>query len=436
MTLLCWVVDLCATFIELFLFYWIIEAIFENQKKYHSILYSLTGAVIIILFNHISLFSHLNMFVFFLVLFLGGCSIVRKELFSILSMAAFYVFCVGCFEFFYVSLLMTNLLFGKNVLSGILQLGLPRILFIITCKIAEFLLILFVRVWILKIHKEYFSTTKLFVLAIGGYVGFIYMVKQTFSSYNTDIPKLWMSIFATLLLLLFILLFEIDLRGKRAQTERELLNRTLLEEKYQSLNELYSRNAKLYHDLNNHLNTLYHMMENKDIERAKHYIATISKPVMELKKVTWTGDDIVDVVLNSKINTMEKYGIEYHIDVEYPANTGILPSDLCTILSNLLDNAIDATHENTAVKGSVNIKMQSIRKFLLIEISNPSTPVIIGDTGVPLTSKNQSSLHGWGLQNVKQTTEKYNGSFQCEYSNGVFFTSVLLFYPQQKLVTN
>lgn len=335
MKILCWIVDFLATVLEIALFYKVLNTVYHIAYKKIFAVYIISGACLIILFNQIALFSQLNMLLFFFVITAGGCLKIKKNFFHILSIATFYNFFIGSFEFSYASILMSQPLFGKDLLAVILQVGFPRILFIVSCKAGEICCV-FLFCWLIKrLNVTKPAPWQLFILAASGYIGVIYMIQQTFSSYNADVPVLWMAIFSGLLLLLFILLFEIDLRQRRSRLERELLNQKLLEEKYESLNELYTRNARLYHDLNNHLNTLYHILDgNDDTQKAREYIRTISKPIRDLRKVTWTGNDIVDVVLNSKLHMFENAGIPYQIDVNCPAESGILPSDLCSILSN------------------------------------------------------------------------------------------------------
>ena len=170
----------------------------------------------------------------------------------------------------------------------------------------------------------------------------IYLMHKTFSNYF-EAPKFWVILIAFLLLLFTVLLFEIDLRNRQHLLEKEALSKHLLEEKYQNLNEVYSQNARLYHDLNNHLIALDHLLDDGNIPEAKTYIAAIQKPVQILKKTHWTGDDVVDAVLNNKIQLMENRNIHYEIQTDFPDKTGIEAADLCTILANLLDNAIEAT---------------------------------------------------------------------------------------------
>lgn len=428
MTILCWSIDFCATFLELFLFLALLETIFQKHKRMISAVLSLMTAVFtILLLNQIALFSHLNLLFLFLILSAWGCLIVREEYFAIISMASFYVLCLGCYDFFYASILMAIPRFGEDVLSAVLQIGWFRIFFIVTCKLGNLALFLLIRFWIRRTDRGRFTALQMILISVGGYIGFIYIVQQTFTAYTPSVSKLWIMVFAALILLFFILLFEIDLRGKREKLEREQRNITLLEEKYQSLNEMYSQNAKLYHDLNNHLTVLDHLLEDGSTDAARQYLADISTPIRELRKITWTGNDIVDVILNNKIESMKKAGISYRIHAEFPDGTGIADADICTILSNLLDNAIEAVKKLSG-ENSIDIRIKNINRILLIQIKNPSSFVKITKDGIPHTSKKANGFHGWGLRNVAQAAEKYDGILQCEYKDGIFEAAVTLFY--------
>lgn len=429
MAVLCWIVDFCATFLEPFLFLKLLETVFQKHKRITAAVLSLITALItILLLNQIALFSHLNLLFLFLMLSVGGCLIVREEFFAVISMAAFYVLFLGCYDFFYISILMAIPCFGKDALSAVLQIGWFRIFFIVTCKLGNIALFLLVRIWIRKTDRGKFNALQMMLISAGGYIGFIYIVHQTFNAYTPSVSRLWIAVFAALILLFFILLFEIDLRGKREKLKHEQQNLTLLEEKYQSLNEMYSQNARLYHDLNNHLTILNHLLEDGAAEKARLYLADISAPIRELKKTVWTGNDIVDVIFNNKIEAMKKEGIDHHIHAEFPDGTGIADADICTILSNLLDNAIEAVKNFPGQEHFIDIRIKNMNKILLIQVKNPSSFVKITKDGIPHTSKRSNGFHGWGLRNVAQAAEKYDGILHCKYKDGIFEAAVTLFY--------
>lgn len=155
-------------------------------------------------------------------------------------------------------------------------------------------------------------------------------------------------------------------------------------------------------------------------------------PVQLLKKTSWTDNDVVDAVLNDKIQLMENQGIHYDVQAEFPYNTGIEDADLCTILANLLDNAIKATKQLPEQTVPIKIHIQSIKKFVIIEIRNPSLEIEFATDGFPKRT-NKSSFHGWGLHNVAQAVEKYDGALQFNYKNGIFAASAMLFFPQKPI---
>ena len=430
MTALFMVCDYGFTLIELFLFFIILKAIYSDINYKYAVIISIISALCTTLINQISLFSAYSVILFVLSTFIGGCILIRKDYFMLLSISAFYVLMMGCYEFCYVSLIMHFSSYGADYLTLILDYGWRRFVFSLTTKCGQIIAVLLVCAVIRRIAKEKFYVWKLAIVTVLGYISILYMVHSTFQNYTTTTSKLWMVFAAFLLLLFFILLFEIDLRSRRHLQEKEALSKHLLEEKYQNITAMFNQNAMLYHDIRNHLYTLYHLLEENRVSDAKEYIENIQKPIQLLKKTSWTDNDVVDAVLNDKIQLMENQGIRYDIQAEFPYNTGIEDADICTILANLLDNAIKATAQLPEQTTPVGIRIQSIKKFVIIEIRNPSPKVEFTNDGMPKRA-NKSAFHGWGLHNVAQAVEKYDGALQFNYKDGIFAASAMLFFPQK-----
>ena len=120
------------------------------------------------------------------------------------------------------------------------------------------------------------------------------------------------------------------------------------------------------------------------------------------------------------------------INAQLPANTGIAEDDLCTVLTNLLDNAIESMdREKENLPGDtpvIRITLRSIHHFLVINVSNPC----IGHSPIGprlfLTSKKDNIHHGWGLKSVRKTVHKYNGSLSLEMTDGRFTATAMMFY--------
>ncbi len=199
----------------------------------------------------------------------------------------------------------------------------------------------------------------------------------------------------------------------------------LLEEKYRSIKEIYSNNAKLYHDLNNHLNVLYTLLKEKNIEEAQQYITEIGVPIRRLSNISWTGNEVIDIIINYEIDKMKDKNIDYDIKACYPADTNLNAQDIGIMIGNLLDNAIEAM-EKSKVDGKIKLSMKQIHQFLIIKVTNPCEENLVFSGLYPETTKEDKELHGWGLRSVSDIVDKYDGSLKCRNNEGVFEVNILL----------
>ena len=106
MTALFMIFDYGFTFIEVFLFFIILKAIYSDINYKYAFIITLVSACCTTFINQISLFSAFSVIIFVLSTFIGGCILVRKDYFMLLSISAFYVLMMGCYEFCYASLIM------------------------------------------------------------------------------------------------------------------------------------------------------------------------------------------------------------------------------------------------------------------------------------------------------------------------------------------
>lgn len=226
---------------------------------------------------------------------------------------------------------------------------------------------------------------------------------------------------------------------RKSRLLKEALNTNrMLNEQYEVLQKTYTDNAMLFHDMNNHLQTIYHMAENDGNAQIKEYVSRISSPIKEISNILWSGIGIVDAIINDKKKYAENKGYAFWFDVELPSNTGIATEDFCTILSNLLDNAIESldrqseTSQNSSVenfKPQIKVSLRRINRFLMIQVSNPCTEIPKPQKGLFDSLKPDKFRHGWGLKSIKKSVAKYNGSFSCDILDGNFIATAILFFP-------
>lgn len=221
------------------------------------------------------------------------------------------------------------------------------------------------------------------------------------------------------------------IRLKRRTLKREENKVKMLGHQYERLWQAWSENAMLFHDMENHLQAIYHLAEAAGNQEICQYISNISKPMERLTGILWTNIGIVDAVLNAKKQLAEEKGYQMDINAQLPANTGIREDDFCTILTNLLDNAIESMdrEKDDIVKAQpIEVSLRHIHHFLVIRVSNPCSGEYLEKHGFFPTAKKNRFLHGWGLKNVRRTVQKYDGSLALEVEEGRFVALAMLFF--------
>ncbi len=204
----------------------------------------------------------------------------------------------------------------------------------------------------------------------------------------------------------------------------------VLEENYHLLTDLYQKNERLYHDMNHHLQMIYHLAKKNEIPEITEYVNSISTPIDELSDTIWSGVDVVDAILNHTVLDAQRQGIKIDVNAEFPKNCNITSDDLCVILFNLLDNAMEACLRcmpRLEITPRIDVTIRRIHQFLIIKIQNPCImPRRL--FGIFPTTKADARHHGIGLRNVREKVEKYNGSLEISMEGNLFTATALLFF--------
>lgn len=267
------------------------------------------------------------------------------------------------------------------------------------------------------------------IIVIITFISIITLSQQTILFIADDTLDMWMIL--EVILMMAVLIFNIN---RQYEFEKELARlkteqAELLERDYTTLNNAYAINAKLFHDFHNHIAFLRHLLSNAKLEEAIQYLDELQTPVQKITKTIWTGDEMVDYIINSKAATAKEHNIQYEAQVEFPRHTNLRSVDLCAILGNLLDNALEAAEQvPEKEKRFIQLTIRRINQMLIIKVENSfSNPIILQD-GVLTTSKVKNGLHGWGLKSAQAAAEKYDGTVQTSYKDKVFKSVATLSY--------
>lgn len=152
----------------------------------------------------------------------------------------------------------------------------------------------------------------------------------------------------------------------------------------------------------------------------------------ELMEEYRTGNQLVDYLLTQKAAELRSAGIKTCFEVAVPASLPFEERDLCGLLSNLLDNAGEASAAEPADDAEVRLSMRIARGYLCIKVSNRCSRNVLGDNPRLRTTKERPSEHGIGLRVVRAITGKYDGAFSTSMEYGYFVASALLALPPGK----
>lgn len=208
--------------------------------------------------------------------------------------------------------------------------------------------------------------------------------------------------------------------GKKSQ---KLLNTQLKlqSEEFQlklrdELTHANTENKKLRHDLKHHFTVLQSKIK-EDPEYALEYVKQLSDHV-EIVTYANTNNEILNYILNTKAAIAHQMDIPF----EYKISDALLfinDFDLISILGNALDNAIEALQ--FVKEAWIHMEIASYEDTVIIKIENPCDSARIKwNDDVLSTSKKDKDKHGYGLKNIKEQCEKYQGSMEINIENAIF----------------
>jgi len=196
-------------------------------------------------------------------------------------------------------------------------------------------------------------------------------------------------------------------------------------ESYIEMNEKNTELRRFRHDTKNLLIALRSLVSEGKNDQALEYIDKMQTGLDTAKiKMFETGNHIADALLESKAKTAHRYGIKISIEGNIP-NGNIEDVDLVILLSNLLDNAIEASIQTD---GDKFIEIRSILKknIWILNVKNPcDKEVIIKDNRIEST-KDDNEAHGFGLANIERITSKYNGRLQLSFEDHIFTATTIV----------
>ncbi|ALU38066.1 sensor histidine kinase [Clostridium autoethanogenum] len=195
------------------------------------------------------------------------------------------------------------------------------------------------------------------------------------------------------------------------------------------IQQMYNGIRGIKHDMRNHINNLKWLVTEGKYNEMEKYFNDISNTVNKLDFKFGTGNSVTDVIINDFYRKALKNNILFESDFTFPSSFRLDVFDISIILSNILENALDACKKQSLESKPFIIITSSKKKNLFfIDVKNSFESQIKFDntTKLPVSSKSDKSIHGIGLKNVQTVARKYFGDIDIEIENKVFNLTVML----------
>lgn len=195
---------------------------------------------------------------------------------------------------------------------------------------------------------------------------------------------------------------------------------------YQELQDRYERSIKIVHDVKKHVSALEDLIIAENYDIAENYKESLFKELNKLQPAFRNKSKILTVIINDELIKAEKYNIEMEMIID-DVNIDILTDiDITTIISNILDNAIEAVSELPECKRRILFIIKEKMSCLIIHSENCYENVNMYSQNK--FSSTKKDHHGIGLKNIESTVNKYGGVFSIELKDGIFKNLITIPY--------
>ncbi|MBQ8846558.1 MAG: sensor histidine kinase, partial [Lachnospiraceae bacterium] len=218
-----------------------------------------------------------------------------------------------------------------------------------------------------------------------------------------------------------ILFYVMFTQGEKEKIKQQLAETEKLMEMekgyYETIEIHREEMAKIRHDFNNQLTAALHIAKNGEGEKSVELLEQLREAIEKNAEYRWCENAVMNAVLSEKSRMCVKEGVRFTAEITAMADIGILPLHMCSILANLLDNAIHAAAESGVVDAFVTVHVKQQERYVFVKVENSATESV---------KKEKRPGHGYGVQIIKGIAQQYNGEYQGSFEKGVYTAMVVM----------
>lgn len=213
--------------------------------------------------------------------------------------------------------------------------------------------------------------------------------------------------------------------SKQIDKRIAVYQRELIETHYKEVENMYKQMRGWRHDYRNHIQTMKVLASNGDMEAIKEYLNKLDTDLNTVDIAIKTGNAMADAIINSKVSLARSRDIDVSIDAHIPIKLKMSELDLCCILGNLFDNAIEASMPLPKEKRLIRVYMDMKGTQLYISFTNFTSTKKLTKLGNSFaTTKGEG--HGFGLVRIDNIVDRLDGYLSRNSEDGAFTTEILI----------
>ena len=348
------------------------------------------------------------------------------------------IFAIALWSVFAVSVLDIMTTVFVNIFLDLFNF-VPEFNFNIISALISFSLVIF---WGRIYRKN--TSSLLQNVGLGNLIGFtILLVVDAFvvssiivgaDMYDKSIKKIYLIAVLFIIIGVFIQLAAVIILFAQRNVHKEkeqILDAYLNEQKnhYEYLENREKETKKFRHDLRSHMDLISNLAKRHDYDKIDDYLEQMNTKIDTFGNVVTVHNGIVDAIINQYYMKAQENGVQMKVEGKFPVDCSIEAYDLCTIFSNVLSNAYEAAVETEEKK--ISLVCGYTERNIIIAVENSCRKKTTTEGGLWKTKKNNADYHGYGLENIKDSVQKYDGIFDIEIKDNMCMLKILFNYKNE-----
>ena len=233
----------------------------------------------------------------------------------------------------------------------------------------------------------------------------------------------YLMLLSSFIFIIFVEAVYSGLSKSFSKNTREFQNQVMLHH-YDEVKATYLNMRGWRHDYHNHIQSMKAILELKNYDRLGNYLGELETDLSQVDNLVKSGNLMVDAILNSKLSLAKGHGIKVNCKAILRENIKISDIDICVILGNLLDNAIEACNQIEMDNRFIRIYGDIVQSQFYFSVLNSATEDLNFNQKNYISEKRGE--HGHGLRRVKLTVDKYEGYMKLRNEPGVFASEIMI----------